>query len=144
MSFLFLVLSPSEMVSCFNEIAGDPECRVVVVSGAGKIFTAGVYQALYTLFLMIRCFVFFCDGSCWFILCAVLLSRYWPDGHGQRHTPATGRRHCQSFLEPQTHDCQVSRDILRYWEGLTWAVPLFNSTATYFLYKLFIHVVYNL
>ncbi|KAF1393539.1 hypothetical protein PFLUV_G00017040 [Perca fluviatilis] len=32
----------SEMVDCFNEIAGDPECRVVVVSGAGKIFTAGI------------------------------------------------------------------------------------------------------
>ncbi|XP_032365405.1 delta(3,5)-Delta(2,4)-dienoyl-CoA isomerase, mitochondrial-like [Etheostoma spectabile] len=31
----------SEMVDCFNEIAGDPECRVVVVSGAGKMFTAG-------------------------------------------------------------------------------------------------------
>ncbi|XP_034556726.1 delta(3,5)-Delta(2,4)-dienoyl-CoA isomerase, mitochondrial [Notolabrus celidotus] len=32
----------SEMVSCFNEIADDPDCRVVVVSGAGKIFTAGI------------------------------------------------------------------------------------------------------
>ncbi|KAM6933978.1 delta(3,5)-Delta(2,4)-dienoyl-CoA isomerase, mitochondrial [Xenentodon cancila] len=32
----------SEMVECFNEIADDPECRVVVVSGAGKIFTAGI------------------------------------------------------------------------------------------------------
>ncbi|XP_056139270.1 delta(3,5)-Delta(2,4)-dienoyl-CoA isomerase, mitochondrial [Lampris incognitus] len=32
----------SEMVDCFNQIAGDPECRVVVVSGAGKIFTAGI------------------------------------------------------------------------------------------------------
>lgn len=32
----------SEMVECFNEIAGDPDCRVVVVSGAGKIFTAGI------------------------------------------------------------------------------------------------------
>ncbi|XP_041851772.1 delta(3,5)-Delta(2,4)-dienoyl-CoA isomerase, mitochondrial isoform X1 [Melanotaenia boesemani] len=32
----------SEMVDCFNEIADDPECRVVVVSGAGKIFTAGI------------------------------------------------------------------------------------------------------
>ncbi|XP_051254615.1 delta(3,5)-Delta(2,4)-dienoyl-CoA isomerase, mitochondrial isoform X2 [Dicentrarchus labrax] len=32
----------SEMVDCFNEIAGNPECRVVVVSGAGKIFTAGI------------------------------------------------------------------------------------------------------
>ncbi|KAM6931621.1 delta(3,5)-Delta(2,4)-dienoyl-CoA isomerase, mitochondrial [Lycodopsis pacificus] len=32
----------SEMVVCFNEIAGDPGCRVVVVSGAGKVFTAGI------------------------------------------------------------------------------------------------------
>ncbi|XP_068562962.1 delta(3,5)-Delta(2,4)-dienoyl-CoA isomerase, mitochondrial [Cebidichthys violaceus] len=32
----------SEMVDCFNEIAGDPCCRVVVVSGAGKVFTAGI------------------------------------------------------------------------------------------------------
>ncbi|KAM4566341.1 delta(3,5)-Delta(2,4)-dienoyl-CoA isomerase, mitochondrial isoform 2-T4 [Odontesthes bonariensis] len=32
----------SEMVECFNEIADDPDCRVVVVSGAGKIFTAGI------------------------------------------------------------------------------------------------------
>uniref|UniRef100_A0A7N8WPI1 Delta(3,5)-Delta(2,4)-dienoyl-CoA isomerase, mitochondrial n=1 Tax=Mastacembelus armatus TaxID=205130 RepID=A0A7N8WPI1_9TELE len=31
-----------EMVDCFNEISGDPDCRVVVVSGAGKIFTAGI------------------------------------------------------------------------------------------------------
>ncbi|KAM9811924.1 delta(3,5)-Delta(2,4)-dienoyl-CoA isomerase, mitochondrial isoform X2 [Syngnathus typhle] len=32
----------SEMVDCFNEISGDPDCRVVVVSGAGKVFTAGI------------------------------------------------------------------------------------------------------
>lgn len=32
----------SEMVTCFNEIAEDPDCRVVVFSGAGKIFTAGM------------------------------------------------------------------------------------------------------
>ncbi|XP_072525175.1 delta(3,5)-Delta(2,4)-dienoyl-CoA isomerase, mitochondrial [Salminus brasiliensis] len=32
----------SEMVDCFNQIAVDPECRVVVLSGAGKIFTAGI------------------------------------------------------------------------------------------------------
>lgn len=31
-----------EMVECFTEIAEDPDCRVVVVSGAGKIFTAGI------------------------------------------------------------------------------------------------------
>ncbi|XP_061538685.1 delta(3,5)-Delta(2,4)-dienoyl-CoA isomerase, mitochondrial isoform X2 [Phycodurus eques] len=32
----------SEMVDCFNEISGDPDCRVVVVSAAGKVFTAGI------------------------------------------------------------------------------------------------------
>ncbi|XP_065137936.1 delta(3,5)-Delta(2,4)-dienoyl-CoA isomerase, mitochondrial isoform X2 [Paramisgurnus dabryanus] len=32
----------SEMVDCFNQIAEDSECRVVVFSGAGKIFTAGI------------------------------------------------------------------------------------------------------
>ncbi|CAN9493040.1 unnamed protein product [Ophioblennius macclurei] len=31
-----------EMVECFSEIAEDPDCRAVVVSGAGKIFTAGI------------------------------------------------------------------------------------------------------
>ncbi|XP_010778722.1 delta(3,5)-Delta(2,4)-dienoyl-CoA isomerase, mitochondrial-like, partial [Notothenia coriiceps] len=37
-----LAFSSSEMVDCFNEIAADPDCRVVLVSGAGKIFTAGI------------------------------------------------------------------------------------------------------
>ncbi|KAL7851473.1 hypothetical protein AOLI_G00218290 [Acnodon oligacanthus] len=32
----------SEMVDCFNQIAQDSECRVVVFSGAGKLFTAGI------------------------------------------------------------------------------------------------------
>lgn len=32
----------SEMVDCFNQIAGDPDCRVVLFSGAGKSFTAGI------------------------------------------------------------------------------------------------------
>ncbi|XP_028275150.1 delta(3,5)-Delta(2,4)-dienoyl-CoA isomerase, mitochondrial-like isoform X2 [Parambassis ranga] len=32
----------SEMVECFDEISGDPDCRVVVVSGAGRVFTAGL------------------------------------------------------------------------------------------------------
>ncbi|XP_022534736.2 delta(3,5)-Delta(2,4)-dienoyl-CoA isomerase, mitochondrial [Astyanax mexicanus] len=32
----------SEMVECFNQIAEDPECRAVVFSAAGKIFTSGV------------------------------------------------------------------------------------------------------
>ncbi|CAB1453281.1 unnamed protein product [Pleuronectes platessa] len=32
----------SEMVECFNDLAADPDCRVVVVSGAGRLFTAGI------------------------------------------------------------------------------------------------------
>ncbi|XP_068174363.1 delta(3,5)-Delta(2,4)-dienoyl-CoA isomerase, mitochondrial isoform X2 [Antennarius striatus] len=32
----------SEMVDLFNEIAGNPDCRVVVFSGAGATFTAGI------------------------------------------------------------------------------------------------------
>ncbi|KAF3818192.1 hypothetical protein GH733_012500 [Mirounga leonina] len=31
-----------EMVECFNKIAQDPDCRAVVISGAGKSFTAGI------------------------------------------------------------------------------------------------------
>ncbi|XP_043913025.1 delta(3,5)-Delta(2,4)-dienoyl-CoA isomerase, mitochondrial isoform X1 [Protopterus annectens] len=31
-----------EMVTCFNEIANDSDCRVVVMSGAGKAFSAGI------------------------------------------------------------------------------------------------------
>ncbi|XP_048837952.1 delta(3,5)-Delta(2,4)-dienoyl-CoA isomerase, mitochondrial isoform X1 [Brienomyrus brachyistius] len=32
----------SEMVDCFSQIAEDPECRVVVVTGAGRVFTSGI------------------------------------------------------------------------------------------------------
>ncbi|XP_008572160.1 PREDICTED: delta(3,5)-Delta(2,4)-dienoyl-CoA isomerase, mitochondrial [Galeopterus variegatus] len=32
----------SEMVECFNKIAQDTDCRAVVISGAGKMFTAGI------------------------------------------------------------------------------------------------------
>ncbi|XP_059522627.1 delta(3,5)-Delta(2,4)-dienoyl-CoA isomerase, mitochondrial [Myotis daubentonii] len=32
----------SEMVECFNKIAQDADCRAVVISGAGKMFTAGI------------------------------------------------------------------------------------------------------
>ncbi|XP_007491846.1 delta(3,5)-Delta(2,4)-dienoyl-CoA isomerase, mitochondrial [Monodelphis domestica] len=31
-----------EMVECFNKIAQDPNCRAVVFSGAGKMFTSGI------------------------------------------------------------------------------------------------------
>ncbi|PNJ18752.1 ECH1 isoform 14, partial [Pongo abelii] len=29
-----------EMVECFNKISRDADCRAVVISGAGKMFTA--------------------------------------------------------------------------------------------------------
>ncbi|XP_005100938.1 delta(3,5)-Delta(2,4)-dienoyl-CoA isomerase, mitochondrial isoform X1 [Aplysia californica] len=32
----------TEMIDCFNKLAVDPECRVVILSGAGKMFTAGL------------------------------------------------------------------------------------------------------
>lgn len=32
------------MVTLFNEIADNPDCRVVVMSGVGKMFTAGWYS----------------------------------------------------------------------------------------------------
>lgn len=32
---------PREMVECFNQLSTDPECRVVVLTGAGPVFTAG-------------------------------------------------------------------------------------------------------
>ncbi|XP_006871602.1 PREDICTED: delta(3,5)-Delta(2,4)-dienoyl-CoA isomerase, mitochondrial [Chrysochloris asiatica] len=32
----------SEMVECFNKIAKDSNCRAVVISGAGKMFTSGI------------------------------------------------------------------------------------------------------
>lgn len=35
------VVSLREMVELFNQLAGNPDCRVVVFSGAGKMFTAG-------------------------------------------------------------------------------------------------------
>ncbi|GFR86620.1 delta(3,5)-Delta(2,4)-dienoyl-CoA isomerase, mitochondrial-like [Elysia marginata] len=31
-----------EMVECFNQLAKDEDCRVVILSGAGKVFTAGL------------------------------------------------------------------------------------------------------
>uniref|UniRef100_A0A8C9JCN8 Delta(3,5)-Delta(2,4)-dienoyl-CoA isomerase, mitochondrial n=2 Tax=Panthera tigris TaxID=9694 RepID=A0A8C9JCN8_PANTA len=31
-----------EMVECFSKIAQDPDCRAVVISGAGKLFTSGI------------------------------------------------------------------------------------------------------
>ncbi|XP_053257836.1 delta(3,5)-Delta(2,4)-dienoyl-CoA isomerase, mitochondrial [Podarcis raffonei] len=43
-----------EMVECFNKIAQDSECHVVVVSGAGKMFTSGIdLMEMGSTFLMI-------------------------------------------------------------------------------------------
>ena len=34
-----------EMVECFHQISDDSECRAVVLTGAGKLFTAGCNTA---------------------------------------------------------------------------------------------------
>ncbi|GFN82316.1 hypothetical protein PoB_000882200 [Plakobranchus ocellatus] len=31
----------TDMVECFNKLADDEDCRVVILSAAGKLFTAG-------------------------------------------------------------------------------------------------------
>uniref|UniRef100_A0A0K8RZS5 Delta(3,5)-Delta(2,4)-dienoyl-CoA isomerase, mitochondrial n=1 Tax=Crotalus horridus TaxID=35024 RepID=A0A0K8RZS5_CROHD len=42
-----------EMVECFNKIAEDSECHAVVISGAGKMFTAGIdLMELGSVFMM--------------------------------------------------------------------------------------------
>jgi enoyl-CoA hydratase/carnithine racemase len=38
---LFSYFLPREIGECFNEIHEDSKCRAVVLSGAGRIFTAG-------------------------------------------------------------------------------------------------------
>jgi len=40
-SMQFFILS--EIGACFKELADDSDCRAVVLSGAGKIFTAGTF-----------------------------------------------------------------------------------------------------
>jgi len=32
----------TEMRECFSQLGGDPDCRAIVLSGAGKMFTAGI------------------------------------------------------------------------------------------------------
>lgn len=44
-----------EMVLCFEKISSDPDCRSVVFSGAGKMFTAGIdIQALSSGFMSVE------------------------------------------------------------------------------------------
>lgn len=45
-----------EMVDCFRQIGDDSDCRAVVLTGAGKIFTAGwgKYYVRYMNLRMIR------------------------------------------------------------------------------------------
>jgi len=38
------------MVECFQQISEDADCRAVVLTGAGKIFTAGQHTPLRHLF----------------------------------------------------------------------------------------------
>lgn len=39
---LILLNSNSELKHCFEELSDDPDCRVIVLTGAGKHFTAGL------------------------------------------------------------------------------------------------------
>ena len=39
MAFSYIIYR--EVEECFDKLADDEECRVVILSGAGKIFTAG-------------------------------------------------------------------------------------------------------
>ncbi|CAM2110389.1 unnamed protein product [Caretta caretta] len=44
-----------EMVECFNKIAQDSDCHAVVVSGAGKLFTAGIdLMEMGSMFMMVE------------------------------------------------------------------------------------------
>lgn len=38
----FMIPDRSEMKQCFDELGENPDCRVVVLSGAGKFFNAGI------------------------------------------------------------------------------------------------------
>lgn len=38
-----------EFVTCFQQISEDKDCRAVVISGSGKVFTAGKRKFLYLL-----------------------------------------------------------------------------------------------
>ncbi|KAH0631549.1 hypothetical protein JD844_005922 [Phrynosoma platyrhinos] len=43
------------MVECFNKISQDSECHAVVISGAGKIFTAGIdLMEIGSIFVMVE------------------------------------------------------------------------------------------
>lgn len=50
------VITHREIRECFQKLADDPECRSVVLSGAGKIFTTGKYNILERVVLMYVCF----------------------------------------------------------------------------------------
>lgn len=112
-SFLKFWVFFREMVECFNEISEDKDCRVVVVSGAGKIFTSGGCLAALTPLASFKvwCFYLFIFPS------ALLISRSGLDGHGGRRAPAGRRGRGQDRLELEKNRHQVSRNVLRHREG---------------------------
>ena len=46
LSLILMVHVNREMVECFQQISEDTDCRAVVLTGAGKIFTAGKHSSL--------------------------------------------------------------------------------------------------
>lgn len=63
------------MVDLFNELAVNPDCRVVVVSGAGKMFTAGKSHSVHSFTMIIvepQYYPFFC------VTVQVLTWKMWP------------------------------------------------------------------
>lgn len=38
----------SEITECFNQLAEDANCRVIILSGAGKSFCAGIFYVYET------------------------------------------------------------------------------------------------
>jgi hypothetical protein len=45
------------MRDCFTKLATDQDCRAVVLSGAGKMFTAGEFWALEGLLVIMMFFL---------------------------------------------------------------------------------------
>lgn len=116
------MFSCSEMVECFNEISQDSDCRVVVFSAAGKIFTAGQCEAGFYLFFSVVFIYLFFYCICFF--------RNRPDGHCRRRAAAGGRRHGQSVLEHQEDDLKVSGNVFCHREGQTYFTLLHLPTDT--------------
>lgn len=88
-----------EMVECFSEITEDKDCRVVVVSGAGKIFTAGGCRAVRVQPSVSGCFDSLCSlgfqGSTWWTwraMCSSQKVMTCPESPGTSEEPSPSIR----------------------------------------------------